>query len=116
MFSLRYSKVKNRIYIKINDDLSSEAFERYKSEILSLIDDSDLGFTVLADLSDCTLSVLKSSDKFNIIRDYGASKGFKANANVLSPSHYEFYMKLSPVNKNNVFLTSNEAEEYLDTF
>jgi hypothetical protein len=114
MFTLNYSVEKNRIYIKLHGVLSSTEFETYKNNIISLIDNSKVGFTVLADLSQCDSAILEQSDNFNIIREYGAKRGVKANALVLNEEVNEIYNKASQGKIRNAFLTIEAAERYLD--
>lgn len=114
MFTLSYSKEKNRIFIKLRGVLTQAEFEAYKDNIISLIDQSKAGFTVLADLSPCDSGILQQSDNFNVIREYGAKRGVKANALVLSEEAYEVYNKASQGKSRNAFLTKEEAEKYLD--
>lgn len=115
MFTLSYSEEKNRIYIKLLNLLSEAEFEVYKTDIMNLIDNSKAGFTVLADLSPCSPAILARSDSFNIIREYGAKRGFQANALILSSESYELYNS-NPRGNKNAFLTLEEAECYLDSF
>lgn len=110
MFTLRYSEEKNRIYIKLNGVLSEAAFNTYKNNIIDLIDNSKAGFTVLADLSLCDSTILDSSDNFNVIREYGAKKDFKARALVLGTEAYNVYNN----NLQGTFLNIEEAEDYLN--
>ncbi|MGB7606064.1 MAG: hypothetical protein WBL93_11385 [Lutisporaceae bacterium] len=110
MFELRYSEEKNRIYIKLNGVLSEAEFNTYKNSIINLIDNSKTGFTVLADLSLCDSTILDSSDNFNVIREYGAKKDFKARALVLNKESYKIYNS----NLQGIFLTIEEAEDYLN--
>lgn len=114
MFTLSYSTEKNRIYIKLDGVLSSAEFETYKNNIMSLIDNSKVGFTVLADLSPCDGAILEQSNNFDIIREYGAKRGVKANALVLNDEVYEIYNKASKGKMRNAFLTIEEAQRYLD--
>jgi hypothetical protein len=114
MFTLRYSEEKNRIYIKLLGVLSEAEFETYKNNIIDLIDHSKTGFTVLADLSVCDSAILEQSDNFNIIREYGAKRGVKANALVLSEEVNEIYNRASQGKNRNAFLTIEAAERYLD--
>lgn len=110
MFSLSYSEEKNRIYIKLNGLLSEAEFNTYKNNIMALIDNSKAGFTVLADLSLCDSTVLANSDNFNVIREYGAKKDFKARALVLGTEAYKLYNS----NLQGAFLNIEEAEAYLN--
>ncbi len=114
MFTLRYSEEKNRIYIKLNGVLSEAEFNIYKNNILDLIDNSKTGFTVLADLSPCDSAILDSSDNFNIIREYGSKRGFKAHALVLDEKSYEIYNSTIHSSNKNIFLNIEEAESYLN--
>lgn len=111
MFELRYSEEKNRIYIKLDGVLSEAEFNTYKNNIIDLIDNSKTGFTVLADLSLCDSAILDNSDNFNVIREYGAKKEFKARALVLSRESYKIYNSIP----QGIFLTIEEAENYLNT-
>jgi oligoendopeptidase F len=114
VFTLRYSDEKNRIYIKIDGALSEAEINTYKNNIIDLIDHSKMGFTVLADFSRCDRSILDNSDNFNVIREYGAKRGFKANALVLKREFYDIYCNVL-VNNKNIFITIEDAENYLDT-
>ncbi len=114
MFSLYYSKEKNRIYISIKDTLSASEFESYKAHIMQLIDDAEPGFTVLADLSHSDRSVIEKSDNFNVIREYGAERGFRANALVLGEEAFKYFNSNAKGGNKNVFLTKEHADTYLN--
>ncbi|MDF2592484.1 MAG: hypothetical protein K0S75_1950 [Clostridia bacterium] len=114
MFILRYSEEKNRIYIELHNVLSQAEFEAYKSNIIAIIDNSKMGFTVLADLSTCDKSILDRSDSFNVIREYGVKRGFKANALVLGRESYDIYNRNIQGSNKHIFLTIEEAENYLN--
>jgi hypothetical protein len=114
MFSLHYSKEKNRIYIMIQGVLSEAEFIAYRDHIVTLMDGARKGFTVLADLSLCDRSLIEKSDHFNRIREYGAKMGFKAKASVVSQE--VFKAQKGDLRKDkNIFLTKEEADHYLDT-
>ena len=115
MFFLHYSEEKNRIYIELRGELSEAEFNAYKNNIIDLIDGARPGFTVLADLSLCDRSVIENSDNFNVIREYGAKRGFKANALVLGEDAYKTYTSALKGNNNNIYYTKDEADSYLDT-
>lgn len=114
MFSLHYSKEKNRIYISIKGTLSASEFEAYKNQIMELIDSAVPGFTVLADLSHSDKLVIEKSDNFNVIREYGAEKGFHANALVLDEEGFKRFTGNDESKGKNVFLSKEHADHYLD--
>lgn len=99
----------------IQGELPEADFIAYRDHIITLIDGADEGFTVLADLSLCDRSVIEKSDNFNVIREHGAKRGFKANALVLSQVVFKAQRGDLSTGSKNIFLTKEEADCYLDT-
>lgn len=114
MYRFSYSEEKNRIYIYVEGKLSQEDVQNYIDEMLTLIDGTKPGFTVLADSSKSDISFFEISTKFHVIRDYGNTKGFKNVATVLSEEAYNLH-EINPFpGIKNTFRSLKEAADFLD--
>lgn len=115
MYKFSYCKEKNRIYIKIEGELSPTEIENYIKELIVLIEETRPSFTVLADLSKSSISFLKNGTKFQVIRDYGVKRGLKNVATVLGTDAFKLHEeKPFPATKN-TFICVSEAEAFLDS-
>ena len=114
MYELNYSKEKNRIYIRIEGYLTDAEISYYIDDLIHLIDMTMPNFTVLADVTKSDISVLLNGSKFQEVRDYGATKGFKNVATVVSSEAYEIHKNKSFEGIKNVFSNMQDAEQYLD--
>lgn len=115
MYKFSYCEEKNRIYIYIYGELSQNEIENYKNELISIIDKTKYGFTVLADSSQSSISFLENSTKLQVVRDYGVQKGFKNVATVLGADAYKLH-EIKPFQGiKNTFMCVKEAEAFLDS-
>jgi len=115
MFNFAYCEEKNRIYINIEDDLSSSEIDAYIKGLTDLIERTRPGFTVLADLSESRISFVEKSAEFQVIRDYSIKKGFKNVATVLEAYAYKLHKGSPFPGVKNTFLCVREAEAFLDS-
>jgi len=114
LYTIDYSKEKNRIYVKIVGDITDEEMKSYEKEMLSIVDVTTPGFTMFADLLESDEAFLCKSGSFQSIRNYGATKGFKAASYALNSETYELHKKNPFQGIKNIFLSIAEAERFLD--
>jgi hypothetical protein len=114
MYKFSYCEEKNRIHICVEGALSPAEVDSYIKELISLIDKTSPGFTVLADSSRSEISFLENSSKLQVAREYGIKKGFKNVATVLGGEAYKLHEEKPFPGIKNTFLNLKEAEEFLD--
>jgi len=115
MYKFIFNNDKNRIYIYIGGSLADSELEKYKNELIEMINKTHTGFTVFADSSKSSISFLENSVKLQGARDYGVTRGFKGVATVLSYEAFEIHQKKPFPGIKNVFTDVIEAEQFLDT-
>jgi len=113
MYTLTENKEKNIIYIYIYDKLEESEIASYVEELKKIIDNMDYGFNVCADLRDADISVLKNSDNFQPIREYGAQKGVKAAVRIMTKAQITMYKNENFKDPNKIVENEKEAEAFL---
>jgi hypothetical protein len=83
--------------------------------MIGLIEKTEPGFTVLADLSESKISFVEKSAQFQVIRDHSIRKGMKNVATVLANDAYEFHKTKPFSGVKNTFLSKEKAETFLDS-
>ncbi len=115
MYTIRYDKNENRIYINISGELSSPESEKYTAEMYRTIEEASSGFTVLADLSQSAPSVLENSGDFEKIREYASGRGVAGVVTLVSPLAFEKHNSNPFKGARNVFVNREAAIKYLNT-
>lgn len=115
MFKLAYCEEKNRIYINIADEISKSETDDYVTGMTGLIEKTEPGFTVLADLSESKISFVEKSAQFQAIRDHSIRKGMKNVATVLAADAYKLHKTKPFSGVKNTFLSAEKAEAFLNS-
>ena len=114
MYEISYSKEKNRIYIKISEDLCGAEEKNYIDDMINRLNNVNPNFTVCANLKGCGISVLHNSENFEVVRNYGREKKIYKVAIVLNNEVFNANLS-NPSNKlSNTFKNIEDAEKYLD--
>lgn len=113
MYNLKIDNLKNRLYIYIKDKLSDSEIEEYTKDIIKLIDKLEYGFTVIADLKDADILVLKDYYCFNAVREYGQKKGVKDTVVILDDIKINMLENEMSIKNRNIARSFEEAENYL---
>lgn len=114
MYSLKIDKEKNRIYIFIKDKLENEEMAKYTQELLQLIDQTEYGFTVCADIRQADISILENSENFQPIRKYGEKKGLKAAIEIMNENQINVHSRHPVIGMKNVVTNEEEAEKFFN--
>lgn len=114
MYIINYDKARNRIYLKIQGNMSSSQSERYTDDMIGVISQAITGFTVFADLSESDLSVLQDGGNFAGVREYAVKQGVQGVVTLVCPEAYKMHLEHPFDGIKNVFGTMKDAQEYLN--
>ncbi|WP_027632785.1 hypothetical protein [Clostridium hydrogeniformans] len=115
MYEISYSKEKNRIYIKISEDLCDAEEKKYIDDMIHCLNNVRPNFTVCANLKSCGISVLHNSGSFEVVRNYGREKKIYKVAIVLNNEIFNANLANSFNKLNDTFKNIEDAEKYLDS-